>query len=63
MPINIGANTVGGIFATNSFRVPQYQRAFAWTEEPHLHDFLNDLLSHPTASRRPYYLGTVLLTQ
>lgn len=63
MPINIGANTVGSIFATNSFRVPHYQRAYAWADEPHLRDFLGDLLSHPTASKRPYYLGTVLLTQ
>ena len=63
MPINIGANTVGGIFAANSFRVPHYQRAYAWTEEPHLRDFLDDLRSHPAASKRPYYLGTVLLTR
>lgn len=62
MPINIGANTVGGIFAANSFRVPHYQRAYAWVAEPHLRDFLSDLLSHPAGSKRPYYLGTVLLT-
>ena len=63
MPINIGANTVGGIFSNNCFRVPPYQRAYAWTEEPHLRDFMNDLLSHFTVSKRSYYLGTLLLTQ
>lgn len=63
MPISIGANTVGGIFATNCFRVPHYQRAYAWVKDPQLQDFLNDLVSHPISSQRPYYLGTVLLTR
>ncbi|KKB08816.1 DUF262 domain-containing protein [Devosia chinhatensis] len=63
MPISIGANTVGGIFATNCFRVPHYQRAYAWESDPQLQDFLNDLVSHPTSASRPYYLGTVLLTR
>lgn len=63
MPISIGANTVGGIFATNCFRVPHYQRAYAWESDPQLQDFLNDLASHPTSASRPYYLGTVLLTR
>lgn len=63
MPISIGANTVGGIFATNCFRVPHYQRAYAWVSDPQLQDFINDLVSHPTSASRPYYLGTVLLTR
>lgn len=54
------------IFALSTFSIPQYQRAYAWTED-HLNAFLNDLRQQVLASEKnpekSYFLGTLLLHQ
>lgn len=61
-------NTIYGLedlFAINVFRIPQYQRAYAWDPEPQLEAFLDDLRQQVAAQRRSpkkqYFLGTLLL--
>lgn len=53
------------IFSGNYFNIPQYQRAFAWEEAPHLTDFLADLRQQVQAQKKSpgkrYFLGTFLL--
>lgn len=53
------------IFSGNYFNIPQYQRAYAWEEEPHLTDFLADLRQQVQAQKKSpdkrYFLGTFLL--
>ncbi|MDR0211277.1 MAG: DUF262 domain-containing HNH endonuclease family protein [Pseudomonas putida] len=54
-----GKSTVRDIFdGMRIFNVPTYQRAYSWTREDNLEDFLGDLRSqHPD---RPYFLGSFL---
>ena len=63
--IQNGINSLENLFAVNTFRIPQYQRAFSWEETPHLEAFLEDLRQQVvTLKRSPnkhYYLGTFLL--
>jgi len=53
------------LFAVNTFRIPQYQRAYSWEREPHLEAFLDDLRQQvriqSKARSKHYYLGTLLL--
>jgi len=53
------------IFKLSSFRIPQYQRAYAWVADPHLNAFLSDLREQVNAqksnSEKTYFLGTLLL--
>lgn len=58
-------HTLENLFKLSSFSIPQYQRAYAWEEEPQLVAFLDDLRQQ-TATRRnnpekSYFLGTLLL--
>jgi len=56
-----GQKTLSELFASNTFTVPIYQRAYAW-EGRQCEDFLRDLAEHPQddLSKR-HFLGTVLL--
>ena len=53
------------LFAVNTFRIPQYQRAYSWEEDPQLEAFLEDLRqqvsSHKKSPNKHYFLGTFLL--
>lgn len=53
------------LFSSNNLAIPQYQRAYAWTEEPQLEDFLADLRQQVKAQKKSkdknYFLGTFLL--
>ena len=63
--IQNGISSLENLFAVNAFRIPQYQRAYSWEEEPHLEAFLEDLRQQVnTQTKFPekhYFLGTLLL--
>ena len=63
--IQNGISSLENLFAVNSFRIPQYQRAYSWEEEPHLEAFLEDLRQQVSTqvkfSEKHYFLGTLLL--
>jgi hypothetical protein len=48
------------LFTGRLFRVPDYQRGYAW-EKQHLTDFLEDLELLPTGKN--HYTGTIVLHQ
>jgi len=48
------------IFTERIFRIPDYQRGYAWTEK-HVKDFWNDLIQLP--SNRNHYVGVVTLEE
>ena len=58
-------NTFGEFIKKHSFVIPDYQRAYAWTEKQ-LNPFLNDILEHVDvdnnhANDTNYYLGHYIL--
>ena len=56
-----GQKTLSELFASSTFTVPIYQRAYAW-EERQCEDFLRDLTEHPQGDpSKRHFLGTVLL--
>lgn len=63
--IQNGISSLENLFAVNTFRIPQYQRAYSWEDEPHLETFLEDLRQQVgTQAKFPekhYFLGTLLL--
>lgn len=58
-------HTLENLFRLSSFSIPQYQRAYAWEEEPQLVAFLDDLRQQAATRRnnpdKSYFLGTLLL--
>lgn len=58
-------HTLENLFKLSSFSIPQYQRAYAWEEEPQLVAFLDDLRQQAATRRsnpeKSYFLGTLLL--
>jgi len=60
--IDNGPKTLAALFADSVFNVPPFQRAYAWEQEPHLRNFIEDLRSHPAGDGKIYFLGTILLT-
>lgn len=63
--IQNGINSLENLFAVNTFRIPQYQRAYSWEVDPHLEAFLEDLrqqvCTQENAPDKHYFLGTLLL--
>jgi hypothetical protein len=63
--IQNGINSLENLFAVNTFRIPQYQRAYSWEEDPHLEAFLEDLRQQVSTQKKSpnkhYFLGTFLL--
>ena len=63
--IQNGISSLKTLFASNNFKIPQYQRAYSWVQDPHLEAFLEDLrLQVDTQKKTPdksYFLGTLLL--
>src|SRR6516164_8464346 len=57
-----GLISLSNLLATSLLEVPPYQRAYAWDEKPHVHDFFEDLAAHPATQESRYFLGTILLT-
>ncbi|WP_349941815.1 DUF262 domain-containing HNH endonuclease family protein [Fulvimarina sp. MAC8] len=62
--IENGQMTLRTLLLQGKFVIPQYQRAYAWEDEPHLTNFLDDIDQHVPLFRqdRRYFLGTFLLT-
>ncbi len=63
--IQNGISSLENLFAVNTFRIPQYQRAYSWEENPHLEAFLEDLRQQVNTQKKSpekqYFLGTLLL--
>lgn len=63
--IQNGISSLENLFAIATFRIPQYQRAYSWEEDPHLEAFIDDLRQQAAAQRKSkdkqYFLGTLLL--
>lgn len=63
--IQNGISSLENLFSVNTFRIPQYQRAYSWENSPQLEAFLEDLRQQvKTQSKLPdkqYFLGTLLL--
>ena len=56
-----GQKTLSELFASNTFTVPIYQRAYAW-DVLQCEDFLRDMTEHPRGDQsKRHFLGTVLL--
>lgn len=53
------------LFKLGTFRIPNYQRAYAWEIFPQLEEYLSDLrqqvIAQSVSSSKSYFLGTVLL--
>ncbi len=49
------------IFHQRLFRIPDYQRGYAWLEKPHLQDFWEDLIN--LQDKRSHYTGVLSLKQ
>ena len=53
------------LFSISAFRIPQYQRAYSWEEDPQLEVFLEDLRQQVATQKKSptkqYFLGTFLL--
>lgn len=49
------------IFHQRLFRIPDYQRGYAWLEKPHLQDFWEDLIN--LQDKRAHYTGVLSLKE
>lgn len=58
-------HSLENLFTISTFRIPQYQRAYSWEQEPHLESFLEDLRQQVSTQKKSpnkhYFLGTFLL--
>lgn len=52
-----GQTTLETLFTNRAFRVPPYQRHYAW-EERQIREFIDDLSNVPDG--KPYFFGTLL---
>lgn len=59
--ISIQLEGIGDLISNKKFRVPAYQRAYAW-EEDHVTSLLNDLTDSITNKEKEYFLGSVVVT-
>ena len=60
--MDAGKSTISGVFnGSRLLEIPFYQRAYVWGEEQ-WERFLGDM-EFVTASKRPYFLGTIILKQ
>lgn len=60
--MDAGKATISGVFnGSRLLEIPFYQRAYVWGEEQ-WERFLGDM-EFVTASKRPYFLGSIILKQ
>ena len=60
--MDAGKSTISGVFnGSRLLEIPFYQRAYVWGEEQWVR-FLGDM-EFVTASKRPYFLGSIILKQ
>ncbi|WP_368570903.1 DUF262 domain-containing protein [Acinetobacter haemolyticus] len=59
--ISIQLEGIGDLISNKKFKVPAYQRAYAWEEE-HVSSLLNDLKDAIANKEKEYFLGSVVVT-
>lgn len=59
--LNINLEGIGGVLKSRRFRVPAYQRSYAW-ETDHVEALLNDIKEAIDNKEREYFLGSVVVT-
>lgn len=59
--LNINLEGIGGVLKSRRFRVPAYQRSYAW-ELDHVEALLNDIKEAIDNKEREYFLGSVVVT-
>jgi len=59
--INISLEGVGSVLKSRRFRVPAYQRSFAWEIE-HVDSLLNDIRDAISNKEKEYFLGSIVVT-
>lgn len=55
---------ISDIFANNYFRIPDYQRGYAWKADkqlPELWDDIEDIPTNPSGGYKPHYTGAISL--
>lgn len=59
--LNINLEGIGGVLKSRRFRVPAYQRSYAW-EIDHVEALLDDIKEAIVNKEREYFLGSVVVT-
>ena len=59
--LNINLDGIGSVIKSKKFRVPAYQRSYAW-ETDHVDALLNDIRDALTNKEKEYFLGSIVLT-
>lgn len=59
--ISIQLEGIGDLISNKKFKVPAYQRAYAWEEE-HVTSLLNDLKDAIANKEKEYFLGSLVVT-
>jgi Protein of unknown function DUF262 len=59
-PLNASARTVGSLFSSASFEIPQFQREYSWAKEE-VSEFWSDLSRSLNADS--YFIGLIILTE
>lgn len=59
--ISIQLEGIGDLISNKKFKVPAYQRAYAWEEE-HVSSLLNDLKDAIINKEKEYFLGSLVVT-
>jgi uncharacterized protein with ParB-like and HNH nuclease domain len=59
--LNINLEGIGGVLKSRRFKVPAYQRSYAW-EIDHVDALLNDIREAINNKEREYFLGSIVVT-
>ncbi|WP_434985897.1 GmrSD restriction endonuclease domain-containing protein [Vreelandella zhaodongensis] len=59
--LNISLEGIGAVLKSRRFRVPAYQRSYAWDVE-HVEALLDDIKEAIYNKEREYFLGSVVVT-
>ena len=60
--LDIGLDGIGHAISDNKFKIPLYQRSYAW-EEKHVKELLQDLGDAIREGQNQYFLGSVVLSK
>lgn len=59
--LNISLEGIGAVLKSRRFRVPAYQRSYAW-EVDHVDALLEDIREAISNKEREYFLGSIVVT-
>ena len=59
--IRIHLDGISNVLKTKRFRVPAYQRSYAWEQE-HVNDLLQDIHDAIRSKESEYFLGSIVVT-